>query len=198
MLYEPGCELARDLANQRAPFCERIEIAGGLRRRKPDVHDLELVAVPRLIPQTDLLGHVFGEHNLLDEHLTYLVEIGRLQPGSKNGQRYKQFKVPPTGIALDLFIVLPPAQWGVIFAIRTGPAHFSHWLVSHQLYGGALPNHLRVKDGAVWSIYGNEPYETPTEERFFEQLGLPWIDPVDRSTWGRSATLASVPDATSA
>lgn len=198
MKYQAAYPLARDLANDLAPYCERIEIAGGLRRRKPDVHDLELVAVPRLIPQADMLGHVYAEHNLLDEQLIYLVENGRLAPSTKNGPRYKQFTVPPTGIALDLFIVLPPAQWGVIYTIRTGPAHFSHWLVTHQLHGGALPNHLRVRDGAVWSIYGNTPYDTPTEGRFFELLGLPWIDPVDRSTWRRLATLTDVPDETSA
>ena len=31
-----------------APFCERIEIAGSLRRLKPEVGDIELVVIPKL------------------------------------------------------------------------------------------------------------------------------------------------------
>jgi len=30
-----------------APYCERIEIAGSIRRKKPDVGDIELVAIPK-------------------------------------------------------------------------------------------------------------------------------------------------------
>lgn len=180
MQYELAYRLARDLANDLAPACERIEIAGGLRRRKPDVHDLELLAIPKIIPVADLFGNDQAGYNPLDDYLADLVELGKLAPGGKNGPRYKQFKVLPSQIALDLFIVLPPAQWGVIKAIRTGPAHYSHWLVTRQERGGALPNHLRVKDGALWPLYGGLALETPTEDSFFEALGIPMPDPVDR------------------
>jgi DNA polymerase/3'-5' exonuclease PolX len=182
MQYELAYRLARDLANDLAPACERIEIAGGLRRRKPDVHDLELLAIPKLLtmPVSNLFGTDQVDYNPLDDYLADLVDMGRLEPGTKNGQRFKQFKVLPSGIFLDLFIVLPPAQWGVIKAIRTGPAHYSHWLVTRKDRGGALPNHLRVKDGALWPLYGGLALETPTEESFFEVLGIPMPDPVDR------------------
>lgn len=42
MQYEIAVKLARDIASDLAPVCERIEIAGGLRRRKADVHDLAM------------------------------------------------------------------------------------------------------------------------------------------------------------
>lgn len=181
MIYEQAYKLARDLADDLAPACERIEIAGGLRRRKPDVHDLELVAIPKSFPLVrNLLGEVTEDYFPLDDYLADLVELGKLAPGDKNGRRFKQFKVLPSGIYLDLFIVLPPAQWGVIKAIRTGPAHYSHWLVTRKDRGGALPNHLRVKDGAIRPLYDDLVIETPTEESFFEALGIPMPDPVDR------------------
>lgn len=182
MQYELAYRLARDLANDLAPACERIEIAGGLRRRKPDVHDLELLAIPKLLtmPVSNLFGTDQVDYNPLDDYLADLVDMGRLEPGTKNGPRYKQFKVLPSQIALDVFIVLPPAQWGVIKAIRTGPAHYSHWLVTRQERGGALPNHLRVKDGAIRPLYDDLVVETPTEESFFEVLGIPMPDPADR------------------
>jgi DNA polymerase/3'-5' exonuclease PolX len=33
-----------------APYCDRIEIAGSIRRRNPSVKDIELVAIPRQVP----------------------------------------------------------------------------------------------------------------------------------------------------
>lgn len=181
MIYDLAYKLARDLADALAPACEVIEIAGGLRRRKPDVHDLELVAIPKSFPIVlNLLGEPTEQYRPLDDYLTDLVKLGRLAPASKNGPRYKQFKVLPSGIFLDLFIVLPPAQWGVIYAIRTGPAHYSHWLVTRQDRGGALPNHLRMKDGAIRPLYDDLVIETPTEESFFEALGIPMPEPADR------------------
>lgn len=188
MLYEHAYKLARDLANDLAPACERIEIVGGLRRRKPDVHDLELLAIPKVYPTAlNLFGEASEEYIPLDDYLADLVEMGRLKLGAKNGRRFKQFKVLPDRIFCDLFIVLPPAQWGVIKAIRTGPAHYSHWLVTRQERGGALPNHLRVKDGAIRPLYGDLVIETPTEESFFEVLGIPMPDPADRMpAWSRN------------
>jgi hypothetical protein len=46
---------------------------------------------------------------------------------------------PLAEIAIDLFIVLPPAQFGAFFAIRTGTAEFSQWLVTPREKGGAIP-----------------------------------------------------------
>lgn len=103
----------------------------------------------------------------------------------KNGPRYKQVALPE-GINLDLFLVLQPAQqWGVLFAIRTGPAEFSHWLVTPRKDGGALPSNCRVKDGAVWE--GSAIVPMPEESDFFDFLGLGWIEPGQRQAgWSRS------------
>jgi hypothetical protein len=40
--------LALEIKHALAPFCERIEIAGSLRRNKPDVGDAEILFVPRI------------------------------------------------------------------------------------------------------------------------------------------------------
>jgi DNA polymerase/3'-5' exonuclease PolX len=97
----------------------------------------------------------------------------------------KQFAVAPTGIKLDLFIVQPPAQWGAILAIRTGPAHYSHWLVTQRKQGGAMPSYLRQRDGALWD--GDELVPTPTEASYFAALGIDTVpDPWDRHpSWSR-------------
>jgi len=39
-------KLAAKILSELAPFCERIEIAGSIRRRRPFVNDIDLVALP--------------------------------------------------------------------------------------------------------------------------------------------------------
>lgn len=172
--YVKAYMVAEQLAQRLERSCEKLQIAGSLRRRATVVHDIEIVVVPKIEEMPDLLGETHALRSRLDDTLDELIEerVLRSFPGAKNGARMKQFVVQPLGIKVDLFIVLPPAQWGTILAIRTGPAHYSHWLVSRQEIGGGLPNHLRVKDGAVWPLYGGDPIETPTEESFFALLGM--------------------------
>lgn len=185
MKYELAIRIARELAAELGPVCEQVEIAGGLRRGKADPHDIELVARPRLEPVTDLFGHRLEDYSLLDERLGELVEAGRLEP-VKDGPRFKQFRVTPEGIVLDLFVVLPPAQWGYIMAIRTGPAHFSQWLVTRRNKNGALPSHLSAHNGALWEGDRQQRViETPTEADFFSVLGIPMPPPAERTPrWG--------------
>jgi hypothetical protein len=49
-------QLAAELLPVLKPYCERIEVAGGVRRRKPEPHDLELVAKPLLVLNPGLFG----------------------------------------------------------------------------------------------------------------------------------------------
>ena len=172
--YAKAYMVAEQLAQRLERSCEKLQIAGSLRRRVNLVHDIEIVVVPVLEELPDLLGETHALRSRLDDTLDELIEerVLRSFPGAKNGPRMKQFAVQPLGIKVDLFIVLPPAQWGTLLAIRTGPAHYSHWLVSRHEIGGGLPNHLRVKDGAVMTLYGSNVIETPTEESFFALLGM--------------------------
>jgi len=182
--------IADELIEHLRRACVQIEIAGSIRRRARWVHDIEIVAEPWL--EIGLAVDLFGEatatyHSRLDDALADLHEqqILRTFPGAKHGDRFKQFSVSPTGINLDLFVVRPPAQWGSILAIRTGPAHYSHWLVTPRRAGGAMPSYLRQREGALWD--GDTLIPTPTEETYFAALGispvpLPWDRHVTRSS----------------
>ena len=52
--------LAGELVALLQPACERIEIAGSIRRQRPDVGDVELVVVPRLKAPLGLFGEPAG------------------------------------------------------------------------------------------------------------------------------------------
>jgi len=185
--YDDVIPVAETLAACLTPVCEQVSIAGSLRRKKPQVGDMEIVARPILREVKDMFNVVVDYiPKGLDEVLCALVRANVLLPGDKNGPRYKQFEVqiPHRGrIKLDLFLVLPPAQWGVIVMQRTGAAEFSKCLVTQRNKGGLLPPHLHVEDGAIWE--GDKMIETPAEEDVFKICGLKWMEPEFRMGWVR-------------
>lgn len=159
--------IAQRLADALAPYCERIELAGSLRRRKDMIGDIEVVAIPRL------QKNIFGEPipfltTLLDDFLAGKVAL------AKSGPRYKQFAYGP--YTIDLF--LPTVKtWGSVFTIRTGSADFTHWLVSPQPYGAA-PFGVHFDGGRVYAH--GRLLATPEEADIFAAVGLAYIDPADR------------------
>jgi DNA polymerase/3'-5' exonuclease PolX len=169
MEHARAFEIANRIITSLEPFCERIVVAGSVRRGKPDVKDIEILAKP-FSGITDLGGNLVPAD----------VDVSSLGRVLKNGPKYKQIALSE-GINLDLFLVTPPAQWGVLLAIRTGPADFSKRLVSIRRFGGYLPSWAKVKDGAVWHSKG-DLLLMPEEKDFFEFCGLPLILPVYRES----------------
>jgi len=68
MELEKAKAIAEELKELLAPACERIRIAGSIRRRKPDVGDIEILAIPKFNGVVDLLDHklkwLIGTHVL--------------------------------------------------------------------------------------------------------------------------------------
>lgn len=182
MEYTKAKTIADQLVARLAPYCERIEIAGSLRRRKPEVHDIDLVCIPKTEPRRDMLGMECGRENLLTPQL---MDLGRTEQG---GERKRRIMLPQA-IDLELWMVLPPAQWGWIYALRTGPADYTHWLVTPKPQGGGCPSYLKIHDGAVW--YGHQLVPTPEEKTFFEVMKLEYVAPELRCPPTRVAVAAS-------
>lgn len=165
---------AAELVAELAPYCERIEIAGSIRRRCAEVADVEIVAVPRLEPDP---GALFGDRDALDAYTRAQVAGGRWR-GRPNingvlalGERHK--RLDAGGVALDLFIVLPPASWGAQLLIRTGPAEYSKaMMVAAQRCG------LRFDRGALWC--GVARLDAETEADVLAAIGERYIEPEAR------------------
>lgn len=174
MEYQKALEIANKWVSELAPFCEKIQIAGSIRRGKPEVKDIEIVCQPKNEPVIDMFGNEIAQFSALESYLSQVQNVRFV----KNGEKYKQIRLPE-GINLDLFIVTPPAQYGVILAIRTGPAEYSHWLVTPKRQGGGCPSFLKVKEGALHN--NGKTLLTPEEKDFFEALGVPWTPPDQRS-----------------
>jgi DNA polymerase/3'-5' exonuclease PolX len=176
--------LAEELVEMLRPASERIEIAGSIRRRKADVGDIELVAVPRTRPVRDMFGRAGAMvADELGELLDRLLAEGRVQmrPPKRWGTRFKAMIY--RGVPVDLFSVLQPAQWGVVFCIRTGPAEFSRRFVTHRRRGGMLPEWLVVREGALWQRMPDrllKLVEAPEEGDVFRLLGIEYVPPEAR------------------
>lgn len=162
---EEARQIATVLVDKLRVHCQRIEIAGSIRREKPEVGDIEIVAIPCFI--ADLFG--VPSQSALDT-LDWNDFGGVVKAGSK----YKQIKLHQ-GVNLDLFIVTPPAQWGVQFILRTGPKEYSHKIVTPRKHGGLLPSYLRVQQGAIWSH--NHIVPTAEEIDVSNLMGLPYVEP---------------------
>jgi DNA polymerase/3'-5' exonuclease PolX len=181
---------AEDLVRALWPACERVEIAGSLRRGKPEVHDIEIVAVPKTETRPDgLFGEVQGD--LLEDCVAHLLAHERVGARAVENRRTDgtidvQTKLGPAfkalvylGIPVDLFIVRPPAQWGVIFALRTGPGDWNIELVTRckeigrRVAGGQVERW--VSASSSWA-----PVPTPEEADFFAAIGQAWVAPPDR------------------
>lgn len=176
---EQAARIAAGLLKTLSPACTRIEVAGSIRRRKPDVKDVELVAIPRA--SRDLFGErIVDGPTELDMMVQALVLDGRLAPRLNSagvqcmGSKMKRLVSVRSGIAVDLFAVLPPAQWGAIFAIRTGPAEYSERLVTLCQRRG-----LYCREGRLVDAAGRE-HATPEERDFVEMCGERYVEPWER------------------
>ncbi len=207
MKYPDALAIGQWMVEKLRPACERIEIAGSVRRRKREVKDIEIVAVPDLHPPRPVFGQRKIFKTRLDEVLNCLFEEKHIGL-EMNGDKYKKLNVYRPGdwnpaIQIDLFLVTPPSQWGVTYAIRTGPAalenNFSKWIVTQRHKGGCLPDGYFVKHNVVWiesqiseegvprdpakavTVMTDSNYlPMPEEMDFLNFLGLGWLEPGNR------------------
>ena len=209
MKHDIALKTAEALVEHLRPACVRIEIAGSIRRSKPEVKDIEIVCVPDLspmpAPKLEFGKPIPKSHKtLLDKMVMDMKASGDIDL-KMNGDRFKKLYLKYAGIWVDLFINIPPSHWGVQMVIRTGPSEFSHWCVTQRKYGGALLDGYFVKHQVVWvemDIKKNEVPDDqgkalklltdvnhlpmPEEIDFLNLLGLGWLEPRERvERWKR-------------
>ena len=173
-------QIANDLVTALLAQCERIEVAGSIRRKKPIVGDIEIVAVPKIVTcSVDLMGELVL-HRPLNKSLEDMMDRGVLKHSKGfrgNIWKYSQFSISAHACNLDLFLATPN-NFGLIFMLRTGPAEFSKRLVTPRLRGGLLPSFLRVSEG--WIVNGKRSIPTLEEADVWRILDLAPIAPEDR------------------
>ena len=161
MKLEEAQVIANKIKAELATHCERIEIAGSIRRKKPDVGDIEIVAIPKPY-----------DIGLFESGIATIVKQWKKVKGELPC-KYTQ-RILPEGIKLDLFFA-EHDNWGNIYAIRTGSKDYSHLeLASTWSYMG-------YKSEGGYLFRDGERIAVREEEDLFKLLGIPFVEPEQRN-----------------
>jgi len=161
--------IASQVADQLKPVTARLKAAGSLRRQRPEVSDLEMVAEPLLVPD-GFLGDLKRDIEIIRATLARMGQI------VKSGPRYTQVThlLGHEGVTLDLFLAYEPATWGSILAIRTGPRELGQYCVTRMHAFG-----LRHVDGHIENDRGRV-ISTENEIDFFNAARIKMVPPNQR------------------
>lgn len=161
MILSRAKEIADRILAELKPCCNRIEIAGSIRREKAEPNDIEIVAIPQPY-----------EVGLFESGIARVVNRWEKVKGELPC-RYTQ-RILPEGVKLDLFFARPE-NWGLIFAIRTGSAEFSHNVLAH----GWCAKGFKSVDGILFK--DGKPIYIREEIDLFHLIGLEYCEPKYRA-----------------
>lgn len=182
-----AAEVAQDFVEALAPHCERIQVAGSLRRMKPFVSDVEILFVPKFEADPHPGGDLFrppppiNQAELAIRGLV-LANVLRPRPNVREiptwGPLNKLGVHVQSGLAIDLFTATAE-NWFNYLVCRTGSSE----------------SNIRVAAAAQargwkWNPYGNgfsrpngltrEIHLVTSEKEVFRFVGLPFLEPWKR------------------
>ena len=162
--------IAEQLKELLQSSCERIEIRGSIRRLKPQVGDIELLAIPKMIDGVDQLDREIGAlfiQRILDFRRN---KLGSTVYGPKN----KLLRHIESGIGVDIFSTTWE-NWPVASVVRTGGKATNQRIATEA-----------IKRGLRFHAYGRG-FTSPqgeiicqSERQVFETVGLLYREPWER------------------
>jgi hypothetical protein len=166
LILERAQAIAETVKGILQPWCDCIEVAGSIRRKRPIVHDIDIVLIPSNQGQ-----------------LVYLLQsLGKMKVGGS-----KIIRIDPSkyGVPLDIYVATPDI-WATLLLIRTGSK-------SHNIKLCARAKSIGMKlhaDGSgLFRLALNQTeYENADDERvagdseesIFAALGLAYVPPEKR------------------
>lgn len=160
MRLEEAKTIANRVKQTLTPYCDRIEIAGSIRRGKPTVHDIDVVIIPN---QQALL--------------TINYALSRIGTIAKDGPKIKQlwYTENQTLASIDLYIATP-LTWPTLLLIRTGSKENNIRLCALARRKGW---HLKANGEGLLDQAGNR-LAGDTEQSIYQALGIPYQEPEER------------------
>jgi DNA polymerase/3'-5' exonuclease PolX len=179
--WEIAMPEAEAIVERLKPCCERIAVAGSLRRLKRFVGDIEIVFVPKMSKRPDGL---FDEKiiSVANEVIERLLEDGYFQkrPNEKGaftwGEKNKLAVHTASGIPVDLFSEFDPLEWWRTLVIRTGPKMFNIELMATGPKVGVIPHAYNIG----LTNAKDERIIVNSEREFIERCGVKYLQPKDR------------------
>ena len=140
--------------------CDKVEVAGSIRRRKPEVHDIDFVVVAK--SDSDWQG--------INEVLRRL----KAKPNCSGNQLIKAYLPCQNGLFQVDFYRAKPSTFGIHLLIRTGSADHNMWLAGYAISKGMR---LKYSEGLIKDA---TPIAGEDEKGVFSALGLPCPLPSER------------------
>lgn len=161
MNYPDALILAESIKAKLKPFCQRIEIAGSVRRKKAyEIGDIEIVARP-------IMATVYQFREIVNN------EWGRPSIGAYPS-KYTRIR---SNVNIDFFWPMSANHWGLIYFIRTGSEDYviralAHW---KKITNGGYSQDgiLHLPDGTV--------VPTLEESDVYAALKWPYREPEQRA-----------------
>lgn len=183
MELERARKLAGQIVEQLGPMCEKIEVAGSIRRGRPNVNDIDLVVLPKDGQLNALRERVKRNTRLITDGEENLIVNLTLNGTPGGGTR-------PTVFQLDVFIARPastdffqplPSNWGTMLLNRTGST-------AHNIFLVERAKSLGLRWNPYHGVFGKCPrtgrsgvcLASETEEEIFKVLGLEFVPPEKR------------------
>lgn len=136
------------------PYCDKVEVAGSIRRQKPTVNDIDLVAIPRDRWNLDMALMRMGNYKMAG------MKIARVEMDT---------------IPLDIYFATKET-WATLLLIRTGSMENNIRLASLAKRKGWR---LAASGDGLFNEKG-ERIAGDSEESIYEALDLPWQRPEER------------------
>lgn len=183
-------EIANELVEILRPYSEIINIAGSIRREKPEVKDIEIVCAPKILKQLTLFDCPQKYFNA-DCFISALKTIpGTKYHGQSKTGRNMRFELVQ-GINLDLYAVQKHDYYRQ-FACRTGSGDYSHKVLAYAWVRKGwvgTPDGLRKREecskrGSTWKCYVPNPILPivwQSEQEYFDWSEIKWIKPSERN-----------------
>lgn len=173
-----AASIATEFLVELSPVCARIQIAGSIRREKPEVGNVDLLAIPSVIRVQDFSGQAgLLEENLLDVKLSRLYARGLFTVQS-NGPRVKRLMRKVDGHTVPVTIRISDEEsWWTSLLITTG-SHGHNVSLSCR----ALDRGMRLRsDGSGLFEADGTRVVVQSEEEIFTVLGVEYRLPPARS-----------------
>jgi len=167
MKLQEAKQLAGRIVDALRPMCERIEIAGSIRRGKPEVGDIDLVILPLRGMRQAIADRCRLRATPVIEGEQNCIYRLRLPDGRE--------------IQLDIFFARPalrdlfqtkPSNWGTLLLCRTGSKEHNIWIAERARSLGFM---WKPYEG----LFDEEGYciAAAEEVEIFSALNLGWIPP---------------------
>ena len=162
MKLEEAVFLADRIVHHIDHLCDKIQVVGSIRRKRPEVHDIDIVLIPQAWMWNTIIQRLKN---------TMLADV------VKAGSELVSLKIPRSilteTIQVDIYKARPET-WGVLLLIRTGSKEHNIMLCSRAKSMGLMLSAALgvIKDGKVIA--------SRSEQEIFEALGMEFVEPEKR------------------